>query len=219
MSRCVTHTFQYGPAACQAGELYLPDVPSPPVVWLLHGGFWRLPYGRDQMHAIAYELAGRGYSVWNVGYRRVGERGGGWPGTFDDVSAGLDYVADLAARGIELDLGRVAVAGHSAGGLLALWWAAHQTHKLLRQRVAIGLAPLLDLVQAHTSNPRAGIVTDLLGGPPAAEPLRYALASPRALLPLGVPQWIVHGRVDDRLPVAIARDYVEAARAAGAMCG
>jgi pimeloyl-ACP methyl ester carboxylesterase len=82
-------------------------------------------------------------------------------------------------------------------------------------RVAIGFAPVLDLAQAHDSNLHAGIVADLLGGQPAAEPLRHALASPRALLPLGVPQSILHGTLDDWLPVAIARDYVEAVRAAG----
>jgi hypothetical protein len=113
MFRFVTHTFQYGPAACQAGELYLPEITSPPVVCLLQGGFWRLPHGRDQMHAIACDLAGRGYAVWNVGYRRIGERGAGWPGTFDDVSVGLNHVADLAGRGIGLNLDQVAVAGHS----------------------------------------------------------------------------------------------------------
>ena len=215
MTGFVIHTFRYGPAACQAGELYLPDGRHPPVVCLLHGGFWRLPYGRDQMHPIACDLARRGYAVWNIGYRRVGEPGGGWPGTFDDVSAGLDQLAELAAGGIALDLGRVAVAGHSAGGLLALWWAARQTRKRLQPRVAIGLAPVLDLVQAHDSSPHASAVADLLGGAPHAQPLRYALASPRALLPLGVPQCILHGALDDRLPIATARTYTAAAMAAG----
>ena len=46
-------------------------------------------------------------------------------------------------------------------------------------------------------------------------PERYAVASPAALLPLGVPQLLVHGARDDVVPAGQSRDYAEAARAAG----
>jgi acetyl esterase/lipase len=67
------------------------------VVCLLHGGFWRMPYGRDQMTAIAQDLFRRGFAVWNLEYRRLGAYTGGWPGTFDDVIAGIEKLADFAA--------------------------------------------------------------------------------------------------------------------------
>jgi pimeloyl-ACP methyl ester carboxylesterase len=60
-----------------------------------------------------------------------------------------------------------------------------------------------------------GAVADFLGGEPAGVPKRYAAASPRALLPLGVPQLVVHGTADAAVPYAIGADYHAAAVAAG----
>lgn len=101
-------TIRYGSAPGQEGDLLLPSTSRPPVICLLHGGFWRMPYGRDQMTDVARDLAARGFAVWNLEYRRVGAPGGGWPGTLDDVGAGIAYLARLVADGIDLDLGRVA---------------------------------------------------------------------------------------------------------------
>ncbi len=139
-------TITYGACADQAGDLHLPqmrgdDPRRAAVVCLLHGGFWRMPHGRDQMNAVAGDLATRGFAVWNLGYRRVGAPGGGWPGTFDDVVAGIDHLATLAADGVAIDPERVIVVGHSAGGQLALWCAHrdatdHDAHGPGRVRVA-----------------------------------------------------------------------------------
>jgi acetyl esterase/lipase len=207
-------TESYGPADGQEGDLYLPGRAHPPVVCLLHGGFWRMPHGRDQLHAIAEDLARRGYAVWNLGYRRLGAPGGGWPGTFEDVAAGVDHLAHLAARGIDLDLTRVAVAGHSAGGQLALWVAA-RGDAVVPVAMAIGLAPVADLARAHELGLGKGAVTELLAGGPAEVPARYAAASPRQRLPLRVPQVLIHGSDDPAVPVAMSRDYARAAAAAG----
>jgi acetyl esterase/lipase len=117
-------TFAYGKLADQVGDLYLPETARPPIICLLHGGFWRLPWGRDHTAAIAVDLARRGFAVWNLEYRRVGTPGGGWPGTLHDVANGIDHLADLAARGERLDLQSLTVVGHSAGGQLALWSAS-----------------------------------------------------------------------------------------------
>ncbi|MGC7094570.1 alpha/beta hydrolase family protein [Amycolatopsis lurida] len=115
-------TIAYGPSPSQAGELYLPDGDGPfPVVVLLHGGYWAAMFDRRQMTALADDLVAHGYAVWNAGYRRVGEEGAGWPGTFEDVAAAVDAVADLDPA---LDVTRVVAIGHSAGGQLAAWAAA-----------------------------------------------------------------------------------------------
>src|SRR5437867_12967919 len=94
---------RYGPYDSQVAELYLPENSHTVLVCLLHGGFWRLPYGRDEMTAIAQDLVGRGYAVWNMEYRRIGEQGGGWPGTLMDVRAGIDHLATVQVSGSSLD--------------------------------------------------------------------------------------------------------------------
>ncbi|HJW33098.1 MAG TPA: alpha/beta fold hydrolase [Holophagaceae bacterium] len=212
----------YGPAPAQVGDLYLPGVSHPAIICLLHGGFWRAPYGPDQMAEVAQDLAGRGFAVWNLGYRRVGEEGGGWPGTLQDVAAGIDHLARIATEGVDLDLDRVTVVGHSAGGHLALWSAARDRAALagaqparVRVAAAVGLAPVADLRRAHALGLGNGAVEALLGGTPEQVPDRFRSASPRELLPLGVPQLILHGAEDAAVPLQLARAYAEAAEAAG----
>ncbi len=130
-TRIRTLTVSYGPHASQCAEVYLPRGAGPhPVVALLHGGLWRASQGRDPMRPIARQLARNGYAVLNVEYRRLGEQGAGWPGTFLDA---VDGVA-LAGRSLRigrtpaetpvLDASRVAIVGHCSGGHLALWAAA-----------------------------------------------------------------------------------------------
>lgn len=210
----------YGPHPSQVGDLHLPDAARPPAVCLFHGGFWRVPYGRDQMTPLAEDLVTRGFAVWNLEYRRLGD-GGGWSTTFEDVAAGVDRLASLAGDDIGLDLGRVAAVGHSAGGHLALWSAGGRklegVEPAPRVRVvaAVGQAAVADLERAHDLALGRGVAAELLGGSPAAVPERYGLASPRHLAPLGVPQFLVHGESDDVVPVEMAVEYVAAARAAG----
>ncbi len=213
-------TLQYGPSPDQQGDLYLPGSPKPPVVCLLHGGFWLMPYGRDQMEAVARDLAAHGFAVWNLEYRRLGAPGGGWPGTLDDVSAGLDHLASLPDLGFDIDLDRVAVAGHSAGGHLALWAAGRNRVGAgpfagVRVRVAVGMAPLADLSEAYARRVGGEVLAKFLGGAPDLHRDRLRAASPSAMLPLGVPQLILHGDVDDAVPIDLSRRYVDAARAAG----
>lgn len=211
---------RYGPAADQEADLHLPATPRPPVVCLLHGGFWRMPWGRDQLTPMADDLASRGFAAWNIGYRRLGVEGGGWPGTMDDVALAIDHLAQLAADGVELDLDRVAVAGHSAGGHLALWAGAARSRPESRARrvriaAAIGLAPIADLAAAHRAYLGGSAIAELLGGSPSERPERYGAASPMELLPLGVRQLVVHGTADEDVPIGLSRGYVEAARSAG----
>ena len=228
----------YGPLPDQVGDLYLPDTTCPPVVCLLHGGFWRLPYGRDHIAPIAADLAARGFAVWNLEYRRVGSPGGGWPGTLQDVGSGIDYLATLAADGHDLDLARVAAVGHSAGGHLALWSALQGTQgsngggspencqplrsyqpQKVRIAAAVGLAPVADLTLAYELRCGNGAVERFLGGSPIQCTDRYRRASPLEMLPLGVAQLLIHGTPDEDVPVEMSRRYAAAAAAAGdAVC-
>ena len=207
-------TIRYGSSIDHEADLYLPTAPRPAVVCLLHGGFWRMPYGRDQMAAIADDLVSRGLAVWNLEYRRLGAPGAGWPGTLDDVTAGIDHLAQLVAEGIDLDLDRVTVVGHSAGGQLALWVAGAHSPRV-RVHAAAGLAPVADLPRAYQLKVGGEVVRELLGGTPGQYPERYQAASPMAMLPLRVRQLILHGTADDVVPIDLSRRYGRAAEAAG----
>lgn len=180
-----------------------------------------MPYGRNEFTAVAKDLASRGFAVWNIEYRRLGAPGGGWPGTFHDVALAIDHLATMKADDIPLDLSRVAVVGHSAGGHLALWASArNRSPELLgpvrvHPTVAVGLAAVTDLVQAAILDSGRGAVMELLGGSPSQYPDRYAVASPIQMLPLGIKQLIIHGTEDDALPIDFSRRYASAAQTAG----
>lgn len=208
---------RYGASPDQEGDLHLPAARRPPVVCLLHGGFWRMPWARDQMNAMAVSLAAAGLAVWNLEYRRLGVPGAGWPGTMEDVAAGIEHLARLAGDGVDLDLARVIVAGHSAGGHLALW-AGGCGRLQGRVHGAVGLAPIADLIRAHDERVGGNVVAELSGGSPEQYPERYQAASPKEMLPLGVRQLIIHGTMDDTVPIAHSRRYAQAAVAAGDSC-
>jgi len=181
-----------------------------------------MPYGREELNPVAHDLVARGFAVWNLEYRRFGAPCGGWPGTFLDVALGIDHLATLAAEGTSIDLDRVAVVGHSAGGHLALWGAQRDAkrsngHGPSRVKLAAvaGLAPVADLAYAHELGVGNNAVAELLGGSPAQQPERYRTASPIALLPLGLKQLLMHGGEDEVVPVQISRRYARAAIAAG----
>jgi acetyl esterase/lipase len=215
----------YGQNVHQSGELYLPTGPGPhPVALLLHGGYWRARYGLELMRTLGQDLAGRGIAAWNIEYRRVGNPGGGWPGTFLDVAQAADTLRDLAP-GHNLDLRRVVPIGHSAGGHLAFWLAARRCipagssigprQEPLALAGAISLAGVVDLALAYRLHLSNDAVVELLGAAPDEAPARYAQASPAAMLPLGLPQVLIHGTPDEHVPVQVSREYATAARAAG----
>lgn len=215
----------YAPGEFQFGELYLPTGTGlHPIAILLHGGYWRARYGLDLMNGLAEDLAKRGIAAWNIEYRRVGNPGGGWPSTFLDVAHAADYLREIAPT-YALDLSRVVPIGHSAGGHLALWLAARarisatspispQTQPLALAGV-ISLAGVLDLKLAYELHLSNDAVVELLGGEPDNVSERYQAGSPAALLPLGLPQVLIHGTADAHVPIQVSQTYARAAQAAG----
>lgn len=213
----------YGQDPLQFVDLRLPPGPGPfPVAVLVHGGCWLAQYDVRHLGAMAKTLTESGIATWTLEFRRVGNPGGGWPGTFQDVSRGTDLLRQVAGD-YSLDLKRVVVVGHSAGGHLALWLAAR--HRLppesplyvedpLPLKGVIGLAPAADLELTYGNQTCGGVSQRLMGGTPEEYPQRYRDGSAAALLPLGLPQILINGDHDPGW-LAVARAYQEKARQAG----
>jgi acetyl esterase/lipase len=219
-----TAVLEYGPASSQAVDVFLPSGKGPhPIAILIHGGCWRdLPgAGREQLRPIASELANRGIGVWSIGYRRADEKGGGYPGTFQDVATAIDQLRSHAAR-YNLDASRTVVVGHSAGGHLALW-ASVRDHlpaqsalrgaNALIPRSAISLGGVPDLKAF-------GRFVPLLCGPGIIEKLApqggsidpYADTSPAQLPPPPGLVVMVSGILDRLVPPYVADDYARLMR-------
>jgi acetyl esterase/lipase len=160
------------------------------VAVLVHGGFWRARYGLDLEHALAADLVARGWTVWNVEYRRLGD-GGGWPQTYDDVRAAIAALPVNAAR--------VVAIGHSAGGHLAVRAAAD-----VALDGVVAQAGALDLYELWRRGTSDRVVQQFLGGPPDEVPDVFAAATPRQP---AVPLLLVHGALDEDVPVEISRGF------------
>ncbi len=204
----------YGPHRSQVGDLWLPPGARSrvPVVVLIHGGFWRGLVNRRVMHRLASAITTRGWAAWNIEYRRVGHGGGGWPATFFDVAAAVDFLTGVES----VDLDRVITCGHSAGGQLALWVAAPDRSEFADR--SPGMAP--SQVRVNGAVALAGIsdlaaVVDLLGGSAVTRSERLRAVSPVAMLPLGVPQVLVHGLADQVVPFQMSEEYARRAAEAG----
>jgi acetyl esterase/lipase len=224
-------TVAYGPDPLQVADLRLPAGPGPhPVAIIIHGGCWRASVdNRSGIAAFADALGKRGFATWNIEYRRVGDEGGGWPGTFQDVAAGVDKLADIAAEH-RLDTSRVVIVGHSAGAHLALWAASRPRLPAPWSNVAVrpvavaaidGPAALAPFVGIDADVCGSPVIVPLMGGTPQERPQEYNLASPAEHLPLGLRQLSVEAELGDLMrpynaAAAASGDPIEVLRPAGA---
>jgi acetyl esterase/lipase len=214
-------TLRYGPDSTQRVDVWLPKGPAPHrTVLMVHGGCWQTSIAdRSLMNWVAADLRDAGYAVWNIDYRGVDRRGGGYPGTFADAAAAADLLSVEGPK-LGLDAANVVALGHSAGGHLALWLAARPrlpAASPLRTAHPLPIAHVLSLgglpdLEATAASPDNGcgtdVVTKLTGG-------HYADTSVPRLLPMSVSQELVNGREDRIIPYRMATDYVARARAAG----
>lgn len=196
----------YGEGALQFGDLRTPAGNGPhPVAVYIHGGCWLAEYDITHSNKLTAALADNGIATWSLEYRRVGDEGGGWPGTFQDIGRGTNYLREIAEEH-NLDLDRVIVMGHSAGGHLALWAAARSRLPLaapfnstdsLAVRGVLALAPAADLGFLHEQQVCGHVIDKLMGGSPVEVPERYSWGDPVQLAPGAVRQLLILGKYDD----------------------
>ncbi|MBE7218652.1 MAG: alpha/beta hydrolase [Caulobacteraceae bacterium] len=212
----------YGAGPDGFGELWLPPGAGPhPLVVLIHGGCWTKSVADLHiMSPAAADLRRRGVAVWNIEYRGVDGTGGGYPGTYQDVAAGLDALRRIAPEH-HLRLDRVVVAGHSAGGQLALWAAARRriVHGPLAAHDPLKVAAVVDIsglpnLETDRRTACGAEPVDAMAGPERPGG-RFADTSPAQMLPLGVRQEVVVGAEDHTVSPVVSEAYVARAKAAG----
>jgi acetyl esterase/lipase len=216
---------QYGLAPQHFADLRFPAGTGPfPFLFVIHGGFWQSVYDLKHIGSLCAALTSKGIITCNLEYRRLGNPGGGWPGTFQDVSLAVDHFLEMFSSDGRVDVARTAVIGHSAGGHLALWLVSlHRIRKAstvfgarkYHLNRAVSLAGVCDLRTAWNQRLGSGAVGRLMGGAPDQYPDRFNAGSPIELLPSGSRQVLIHGTDDDIVPISQSEKFVEKAEQLG----
>jgi acetyl esterase/lipase len=216
---------RYGNEPSQFAELRFPKGKGPfPLLFVVHGGFWQDHYDLSHIGHLCAAFTSKGIITCNIEYRRIGNPGGGWPGTFQDINLATRGILETMMNDLRFDSAHTAIIGHSAGGHLALWLVG--SHRISKDsplhddkkpgiRGAISLAGVSDLRLAWRQKLGHGIVTRLMGGTPDEHPNRYNAGSPIELLPTGARHVLVHGAADDIVPVSQSEAFVQRAEKLG----
>jgi acetyl esterase/lipase len=187
---------RYGEEPSQFFDVFLPKTKRVPgAAMMIHGGFWRAKYDLLHTSHLCAALAEAGIAVANLEYRRVGETGGGWPGSYEDVLAGFDRVArEFWTTPVVL--------GHSAGGHLALRMAVDRS-----PAGVVALAPVADLEMAYRLNLSNGATAEFVGGTPQSQPEQFEAADPMRHSS-NVRRALLHGTNDDDVPISLSESFV-----------
>jgi len=215
---------RYGDDPSQFAQLRFPKGKGPfPLLFVVHGGFWQSQYDLSHIGHLCAAFTSTGIITSNIEYRRIGNPGGGWPGTFHDISLATRNILQYLSIDPRFDQARTAIIGHSAGGHLALWLVGshriskssplHNDQKQIRR--AISLAGVSDLRSAWQKKLGHNTVTRLMGGTPDQHPERYDVGSPIELLPTGARHVLVHGTADDTVPLSQSETFAERAEKLG----
>ena len=220
--------FAYGDeGTLQIADLRIPSSKVPPngypVIVFLHGGGWRSEWSKSYSEAFVEALTEQGFATWDLEYRRIGHRGGGYPGTFEDVADGMDYLR-LVAKAYPLNLGEVVAVGHSSGGHLALWLAGRhrlpESSELYRSdplslRGVISIAGVNDLELSYELGGRTDVLTLIGADSLDSGDHRFSETNPARLRPLDALQTLVIGDQDSPWRLKMTEIYADESVAAG----
>jgi len=186
----------YGSDPLQYGMLWLPEQQAPlATIVFIHGGCWLNAYDISHTFAASTALAQAGYAVWSLEYRRTGDAGGGWPGSFEDIQKGIAHLAELEAQ--RLAQVPVILTGHSAGGHLALLAGAAETEI----QGVVGLAAISNIIiYSQGGNSCETAAAQFMGGDYAANTEAWEAANPAQLLP-HYNTVLLHGSADQIVPL------------------
>ena len=214
-------TEHYGEHPRQFGEWFIPQVDRPPLVIVIHGGYWRPVWRLDIEEATSLDLAAHGFAVWSIEYRTYEFP---WPTTLLDVASAIDQgLAEAPRHGI--DTSRRALLGHSAGGSLAAWATSRRSlpadapgadPEAAAFDLVVLHAPVACLAIGSAEKLGDGAIDTYMGGRPADVPERYAVTDPHALTPdSGSPRLLLHGTEDVDVPVSQSEAYLAHLQAHG----
>lgn len=218
------YRFNYGEDSRQFGDLRIPESNGPyPVLVVIHGGCWTSKMANiDFMSSFAQAFTEAGIATWNIEYNCIDNKSGGWPGTFLDVGKAVDYLKVLSPQ-YKLDLTKVVVIGHSAGGHLALWTGARHKitensdlyqHDPLKLKAVVNIAGPGDLNLFQNLEEKACMskVINLLIGNMQEH---FLQCSPYELLPINTKQILITGEYDLAAPVESMHHYMNKAKDLG----
>lgn len=203
----------YGKDISQYGNLYIPKGDIKGTICLFHGGFWKMPYDLHQMDQLCEKLLQENFIVWNIEYRRSGSSERKWIDPFEDSIGSINHLIQLKKTYDKIDLNKIILMGHSAGGHLAIWLGTNNNiskNKLeINPNHIVGLAPIIDLISCYRNNSGNQAVNELLQCSPTENLERYKNTSPIELLPLNTPTIIFHGDKDEYLSIEMTRKFAE----------
>ncbi len=180
--RPAEHRLAYGEDPAQYALLWNPvlaqDATAKALIVFIHGGCWLNAYDIEHSYGLSTALSQQGYAVLSLEYRRTGDAGGGWPGTFDDIRAALAFTKQLQSS--DLNPLPVIALGHSAGGHLALLAGAQDASL----QGIVGLAAITDIIDyGRGQNSCETATAQFMGGDFASRTAAYHAANPAELKP------------------------------------
>ena len=198
-------------------DVFSPRSPGPwPVVVFFHGGSW---YGgaKQNVEPFAAALAEAGFVVFNATYR-TGQFGGGYPQSYQDIGCAIG-LANLTAADYGGDAERVFVAGHSAGAHLAstvLFGEDGFSDGDCTRPGPIQAEGFIGLAGPYDVTGFAPLLAPWFGGAIAEIPDIFAAGSPSAYLDTALtPVLLIHGTIDELVPIAQTTDFAETLEAFG----
>jgi acetyl esterase/lipase len=193
----------YGPDEAQHLDLSWPAPGTEPrgIAALIHGGYWRSHLFASLMEPLVASLRAQGWITANIEYRRGSN--GRWPAPLEDTAEALGLINTL--RQTEGISGPLVTVGHSVGGQLALL-TAHLSDGVL------ALAPVTDVERTHRESLGDNAAAEYFRASPTQTPDIYDNASP-VKQALGTTQTLIlHGKDDDRVPIAHSYAFLAAAQ-------